>query len=399
MIFLTFTISVVAALLSIPIIFLAIEVASALLSSSVVGVQQLEPELSPGVLVLIPAHNEALTIERTLSSLQPQLLENDRVVVVADNCTDRTADISRAAGAEVVERANLEERGKGYALSYGLSLLSQSPSEIVFIVDADCYVHRGTIRSAAQLAMRTNRPVQVSNLLESSAEHQVSQKVSVFAFMLNTFVRPTGLNHLGFPFTLHGTGMAFPWEVLNRANLASSNLAEDMQLAIDLAIAGHFPVFCAEGRVSSAIPQESSAAEGQKTRWEHGHLKTLLTQVPVLLREAILQKRPKLIALALDVSIPPLSLLIVFWFVIMVSAIALIPLSLSPVLAQILLIEGGLLAFSTLGAWAKFGRSDLPLRDLLTIPSYILKKLSIYGSFLRGPQSEWVRTQRGRNGS
>ena len=397
MIFFTYIIAALAFLLLVPIIFLSIEVASALLFSGPSDIP-LESSLRPNALVLIPAHNEALTIGRTLSSLQSQLLESDRLVVIADNCTDRTAEISRAAGAEVFERENLEQRGKGYALSYGLDLLGQSPSDVVFIVDADCHVHPGTIRSAALLAMKANRPVQVCNLLESSIEHQVNQKVSVFAFKLNTFVRPIGLNRLGFPFTLHGTGMAFPWELLNSVDLASSNLAEDMQLAIDLAIAGHFPVFCPEGQVSSPIPQEDSAAEGQKTRWEHGHLKTLLTQVPVILREAIRQRRPKLIALALDVSIPPLSLLMVLWFVTMLGAIALIPLHVSPVFAQILGLQGCLLAFSTLGAWAKFGRSELPLLDLLMIPSYILKKLSIYGSFLRGPQSEWVRTQRGRNG-
>ena len=65
--------------------------------------------------------------------------------MVADNCTDDTAAIARAAGAEVIERQNATLRGKGYALDAGIRHLTANPPAVVIIVDADCLVAGGTI--------------------------------------------------------------------------------------------------------------------------------------------------------------------------------------------------------------------------------------------------------------
>ena len=79
------------------------------------------------VAVLVPAHNEATLIASTLASIRPQLREGDQLLVVADNCTDQTANLARAAGAHVVERQDQQRRGKGYALDFGVQHLRQSP--------------------------------------------------------------------------------------------------------------------------------------------------------------------------------------------------------------------------------------------------------------------------------
>ena len=70
--------------------------------------------------VIVPAHNEAEVIERTVSSLRKIDWPADRfrVLVVADNCTDTTAVLARGAGAEVLERHDPTLRGKGYALAF-----------------------------------------------------------------------------------------------------------------------------------------------------------------------------------------------------------------------------------------------------------------------------------------
>src|SRR5690348_7523214 len=69
----------------------------------------------PALAVLVPAHNESAVISRTLANIKQQLRGADRCVVVADNCTDNTASLAREAGAEVVERHNEVQIGKGYA--------------------------------------------------------------------------------------------------------------------------------------------------------------------------------------------------------------------------------------------------------------------------------------------
>jgi cellulose synthase/poly-beta-1,6-N-acetylglucosamine synthase-like glycosyltransferase len=95
--------------------------------------------------VLIPAHNEETGIGPTLSSILPQLGAGDRVLVVADNCTDATAAVARASGAEVVERTDATRRGKGYALDFGVRTLEKAPPAVVVIVDADCTLESGSL--------------------------------------------------------------------------------------------------------------------------------------------------------------------------------------------------------------------------------------------------------------
>ena len=63
--------------------------------------------------VLVPAHNEGAGMRDTLSDIKAQLRRGDRLLVVADNCSDDTADIAAAAGADVVERNEPESRRQG----------------------------------------------------------------------------------------------------------------------------------------------------------------------------------------------------------------------------------------------------------------------------------------------
>jgi cellulose synthase/poly-beta-1,6-N-acetylglucosamine synthase-like glycosyltransferase len=175
--------------------------------------------------------------------------------------------------------------------------------------------------------------------------------------------------------------MAFPWSVISQAPLASGNIVEDMQLAVDLAMAGNPPVFCEQAKVIGRLPQQKSAAKSQRMRWEHGHLQTLLTQVPKLFNASVRQRRFDLLAIALDLCIPPLSLLVMMWIAVMGGALLAGALGVSWIPAIVLAIEGLLIFISIVGAWAKFGRTDLPV-------------LTLYLAFLVRPQTKWIRTAR-----
>jgi len=88
--------------------------------------------------VLVPAHNESQNLVPTLLDIRAQLGEGDRLVVVADNCTDDTAEVARACQAEVIVRNCPEKRGKSYALDWGVRNLGEVRPDTVIIVDADC---------------------------------------------------------------------------------------------------------------------------------------------------------------------------------------------------------------------------------------------------------------------
>jgi cellulose synthase/poly-beta-1,6-N-acetylglucosamine synthase-like glycosyltransferase len=390
--FIDIVLFVIALLLLVPITVLFIECSAALLPSRSDTRDVGGPQ--PRVAVLVPAHNEALCIGATLETLLPQLTTSERVVVIADNCTDETAAIARTCGATVIERIDPDRRGKGYALDYGLRFLEADPPDVVVVVDADCIVHQGTIEQIVRLADATSRPVQATYLMEQPANPGPKDSVSALAFMVKNLVRPSGLQRLGCPVLLTGTGMAFPWSVIQSATLASSNIVEDMQLALDLAISGQAPVFCEYAKVIGRLPQQQQAAKSQRTRWEHGHLQTLLTQVPRLLGASVRQRRFDLLAIALDLCVPPLSLLVMMWAAVMGGATAVGVFGASWIPAIFLAIEGLLVLISIVGAWAKFGRADLPVLTLLAVPFYILWKIPLYLAFLVRPQTKWIRTER-----
>ena len=227
----------------------------------------------------------------------PQLGLFDRIVVVADNCSDRTAAAAQAAGATVVERHDPARRGKGFALDHGVRFLEQNPPDVVVIVDADCLVDEGALLRLVNEAAATGRPVQAAYLMAPPIEAGFRERASAFAFQYKNLVRPLGLWRLGLPCLLTGAGMAFPWALLRGAALAHGNIVEDMQLGLDLAAAGCPPRFCPEARVRSEFPSSRKAAAGQRTRWEHGHLQTLLRQAPRLAAAALLRRRLDLLGL------------------------------------------------------------------------------------------------------
>jgi len=348
----------------------------------------------PSIAVLIPAHNEEVGIGSTVVPLLDQLTARDRLIVVADNCSDHTASIARELGATVIERQDAEHRGKGYALDFGVRFMAADPPDVVVIVDADCRVTPGSIERLAQLAAAHNCPVQATYLFEQSANPSAKNAVSTLAIIVKNWVRLAGLNNLGMPCLLTGTGMAMPWDIIQNAPLASGNIVEDMNLGIDLAIAGHSPIFCPEARVTSVLPQKDQAAKSQRTRWEHGHLQTIKTQVPRLLKVSLQTMRLDLLVLAWDLSIPPLSLLVMLWLAATVASLLSLWLGASQIPAMLLGVSGGLLISAILLAWAKYARAYLPAKTLIAIPLYLLWKIPVYFAFLFKPQKAWVRTER-----
>jgi cellulose synthase/poly-beta-1,6-N-acetylglucosamine synthase-like glycosyltransferase len=344
--------------------------------------------------VLIPAHNEQAVIEATLRTLVPTMPANSRVLVVADNCSDATALIARQCGAEAVERHDAERRGKGFALDFGLRHVSQDPPDVVVFLDADCRVAADTVRLLGAAAVATQRPVQGLNLCDPDLGGSSLQIVSGLAFRFKNLVRTLGLVRLAGLSYLTGTGMALPWPLVATTKFADGNVVEDMQLGIDLALAGRSPLFLPEARVDSPLPQQRAAARTQRTRWEHGHLKTILSQSPRLLGLAVKHRRLDLFWLALDLSIPPLSLLVTGLAAATIVAVIAWLCGASGAPLGMLLSAFGLVAAAVFAGWAAHCRQQVPLLALLAAPLYALAKLPIYLAFLVKRQRQWVRTER-----
>ena len=344
--------------------------------------------------IVVPAHDEAQVIERTLIALKQSIDGQTRIIVVADNCTDATADIARSAGAEVVERKNETERGKGYALAAGIKYLRADPPDVVVFFDADTIPEDQAVRRLVDHASRACRPVQAVYLLNAPADAGPRASVSALAFTTKNLVRPAGLARLGMPCHITGSGFALPWSIASSTALASGNIVEDMQLGVDLAIAGQPVTLCESALVLGQLPAGTDTAATQRRRWEHGHLRTLFTQCPRLLIQAVRQVRLSLAVLALDLAVPPLALLtaglVGMWVLACLWAA-----TVGPSLPLWISSAGCFLLLSTVFlAWLRSGRDRIPLKSLLSVPFYVAWKLPIYAGFLLRRETVWQRTKR-----
>jgi len=348
----------------------------------------------PRVAVLVPAHNEALIIRSTLASVGPQLLAHDRLLVVADNCTDDTAQLARSAGAEVVERDNDLLRGKGYALDFGVRHLAQRPPEVVIIVDADCQVGEGAIDLLARRCLETSRPVQALYLMRAPAGAGLKVQIAEFAWRVKNLVRPRGWARLGLPCQLMGAGMAFSWRDLAAVDLANGHLVEDLKLGLDFCRIGKPPLFCPDAQVTSQFPLSQEGLSSQRTRWEHGHLGVILAEVPKLLVSAVTRRNAPLLAMTLDLLVPPLALLVMA--LVGVACVAWLAALLFGITAPAWVATGALvmLGVAVLLAWGRFSRELIPFSVLLYAPFYAARKIPLYLGFLIKRQVEWVRSKR-----
>ena len=390
--FFNYLLSIAGLILMIPIAVFTVECLAAVLPLSEGTKTELKNR--PQTAILIPAHNEADQIELVVKTAKKQLQDSDRLIVIADHCQDNTAQIARNAGATVIERIAEIDRGKGYALDCGLRYLEQNePPEIVVFLDADCIVEDRALAYITCLASQTQRPVQAQYLMEQVDNPSLRDRVSTFALHVKNRVRFLGLNRLGGHCLLTGSGMAFPWSAIERVSLVGAVNADDMKLTVDLTLENAVPTYCEEALVVGRLMKDEDA-QSQRTRWEHGHLQMISVEVPRLMKAFLKNPRFSLLLLALDISIPPLSLLVITWLGAIAMSFGATFFGVS-FLPTIILSLGGLLLFTSVFAvWSKFGTQDLPLKDVIAVPFYIIGKIPIYLKFLVNPQTGWLSTER-----
>lgn len=344
--------------------------------------------------VLVPAHDEALVIRATLERITPQLQQGDRLVVVADNCSDDTAAIARACGAEVLERVNATLRGKGYALDHGVRCLEAAAPTTVVIVDADCDVTPGAIDLLARQSQHHGRPVQAFYSMQIGPGNTTVSPISAFAWRLRAMVCPLGMHKLGGPCLLGGSGMAIPWPLLRDLPLATGQIVEDVKMGVDLARRGAPPMLCPQALVTSTFPVSRVGAASQRKRWEHGHLGMIVDEVPKLLRDALRGTGQGLFPLALEICVPPkaLLLLLLLGMTMLTALCVLLGASIGPLMISVteLALFGVAIAFS----WVCFARDILPLSKVPGIGWYVIVKIPLYAGFLVRRQVDWVRSKR-----
>ncbi|GEN11250.1 Glycosyltransferase, catalytic subunit of cellulose synthase and poly-beta-1,6-N-acetylglucosamine synthase [Myxococcus fulvus] len=349
--------------------------------------------------VVIPSHNEELGIARTVANLSavdyPASLR--RILVIADNCSDATAEKAREAGATVLERHDTQKRGKGYALAHAFEFSQKDGfADAVVVVDADTVVSPNLLHAYGRRLEDGAHAVQAHyGVMNPTA----SWRTRLMTIALGMFhkVRSLGREALGVSCGLRGNGMCFTHAVLREVPHDAFSVVEDLEYGIRLGRKGHRVHYAWEAEVQGEMVSAEKQSRSQRQRWEGGRAQMRKLHGWPLLSDALKQKSGLLLDLSMDVLVPPLSQLVL-------AAVG------SAVAASVLVwLSGGTavwasavagFALASLGAyvlrgWWVSGVGPRGLLDLAWAPVYVVWKV---GLMLRGPgaekRGEWVRTER-----
>jgi len=239
----------------------------------------------------------------------------------------------------------------------------------------------------------TGRPVQGKYLMHATVPDSAT-RIAEFAFKIKNYVRPGGGARFGLPCLLYGTGMAFPWNLIQGSLLANGHLTEDLKLAIDLSLLGLPPVYCDKAACDSTFPETRGALSTQRKRWEHGYFSSIVEYMPKLLGKAWTSRDWRIFAVALDLSIPPLGLMLVITVVL--SCLGGFSILLGPNIPVAPILVFYFPFFATLIAlvWYFHGRQIISGVDFLAIIKHSVMRVSMLWGFLTRPQRDWVRTER-----
>lgn len=345
--------------------------------------------------VIVPAHNEAAAIKGVIASLRKLNWPADgfRVLVVADNCTDSTAVLARAAGAEVLERHDTERRGKGYALAFAFQA-SQAHgwAYAVVVVDADTEVSANLLEA---FAARIENGATVIQAHYGVLNSQASWRTRLMAIAMASFhrVRSRARERLQLSSGIRGNGWCITHRLLRQVPYRAFSLTEDIEYGIDLGLAGFRVHYADEAHVAAMMVTGEQAARTQRQRWEGGRLQLIRSKTLSLLRAA---KRPDggvCLDLAFDLLVLPLSYAAINVAVLIV--LASVALLWEPSMESWLWLGlgcGASLLLYVLRGWQLSGVGMRGLADLLRAPFFVLWKVLL---MLRAHKSaEWVRTKR-----
>jgi 1,2-diacylglycerol 3-beta-glucosyltransferase len=351
----------------------------------------------PRMAIVVPAHDEEVGISETVRSLlsvdYPR--ENYEVVVVADNCCDRTAEVARQAGARILAREDAERRGKGYALRFAFDhVLGEGAAEAIVVVDADTVVSPNILRAFAA-HLTDGAGVLQAHYGVRNADESWRTRLLAIAFEAFHGVRSMARERLHLSCGLRGNGMAFAAEVLRAVPHEAFSVVEDLEYGIQLAHAGYRVRYVEEARVFGLMAVTETASRSQRQRWEGGRQRMAKTHAVPLLKKAWSERSLVLLDLALDILVPPLSTIALACAVGLAATGGALGLGARVLLAPYLWGASSIcLAAYVLRGWALSELGRRGLLDLLAAPAYITWRIALRLRQSPHRPGEWVRTER-----
>jgi poly-beta-1,6-N-acetyl-D-glucosamine synthase len=250
------------------------------------------------LVALVPAYNEAASIAGTVKALRRQWSPPiSRVVVVPNNCTDDTAEVARAAVAEVWEFPGHNPHKKAGALNWALNHLlpSLNDDDLVLVTDADSMLHPDFSQHAVRAVTkprrghRWRRPVGAAcasfhtsrdgtSLLDRLQRNEYARFARQVA---RRFDRALVLSGVATVFTVRllrdilaaradGRLPGYPGEVYHR-----DTATEDIELTFAVQALGYRPVAPSRAVATTDSMPSWQALKDQRLRWQRGMLDSL----------------------------------------------------------------------------------------------------------------------------
>ena len=263
--------------------------------------------LAGRIAIVVPAHDEAAGIARTLDNLLgiARIDGAATVCVIADNCSDDTAAIARARGARVLERHDLQQRGKGHALDHAFGLLAGEGFVAYVVIDADTLAEPNLLAvlrrhlGAGALAVQTRYTV-------LNAEQSPRTRLAELALCAFNVLRPRARHALGWSAGILGNGFALTAQALQQVPYRATSVVEDLEYHLRLIRQGLRVHFADETGVRGDMPLAGSGQATQRARWEGGRLRMLRDHGVGLLRRGF-GGQWRLFEPLLDLLLPPLA--------------------------------------------------------------------------------------------
>ena len=325
--------------------------------------------------IVIPAHNEQEVIANTLRSCgeldyRPSLFD---VYVIADNCSDQTAEIVRQHRVQCWERFDKELRGKGYALRWAFERLLPLDYDALIVVDADCEVDRDMLRVFDARMQAGDRVLQANYLASNPDESGFSYIVAVANWLENEwFYRPKA--SCNSCILLRGTGMAFRRDVLQQVPWGSHSIVEDLEYTLELLQHDIAVKFVPEVSVRSPFPVGFNELRVQRERWLGGGVRISRFRFMPLLVSGVLRGRLRKIDAGWTLLANARSLILTCSLIAFLFAAAAFPLEPSQTTAAVLgtavaalFLQGGYFGLGVLS----LGLTARRMRLLLAMPATV----------------------------
>lgn len=229
-------------------------------------------------MAIIPAHNEEKVVENLIVSLQKQNYPKDLydIYVIADNCTDKTAEVARKAGAIVYERFDEQHKTKGFALNWFLKqkIEEDAPYDAFCIFDADNIVDENFIKNMNKKLCQGEEVVQGYRDIKNPTDNWITAGYAIFYWTMNRFYHLARYN-LGLSPLINGTGFMVKFDLIKPTGWDTKTLTEDIEFSLKTIISGKKLGWATDAIVYDEQPVGFKQSWSQRSRWTVGHIQCL----------------------------------------------------------------------------------------------------------------------------